>query len=629
MKNQFIIKDNFWSRYQSIVSDIMLPYQYNVLNDSVNDPDIAKSHSFENFRIAAGESKGEFYGCVFQDSDTAKWLEAVAYSLMLKPNKDLEQKADEIISLIGRAQQPDGYMNTYFIVKQPNDKWSNLMEGHEMYCAGHFMEAAAAYYEATGKDELLNIVRKNADLIYKLFGNNKREGIPGHPEIELALVRLYKITGDKKYLELSKQFIDQRGTNPNFFKEESKKRGWHLWNFLNENNTDYMQNSHPVRKEKNAVGHAVRAVYLYTGMALAAKETKDQNLVDACERMWSSIVNKRMYITGGIGSSAPAGEAFTMDYDLPNDTAYNETCASIGLIFFAKAMAEITNNAKYFDTAELALYNTVLAGIQCDGTHFFYTNPLEVDPMYAKKIPELNHVFARRPKWHGCACCPPNAARLIASLNRYAWHSNNNVLYSDLFIGGEYHPYEGTTVTTKTSYPYDSLISYTIKSAQELSLAIRKPAWSKKLNISVNNVHYSYSENNGYAIIEHLNNGDTVTVNIDITPHAVYSNTKVHSNDGKCSFMAGPIVYCFEDCDNGDINNFYANTAGNITVNKLNHDIIGNINTLTIPAYKLEPTEHLYSFNHPKSTDSVLTAVPYYTWGNRAGGKMKVWITAK
>ncbi len=617
MKNKFNIKDSFWSYYQELVSDVILPYQYDILNDSVDDPDTEKSHSFENFRIAAGESKGEFYGYVFQDSDTAKWLEAVAYSLMIKPDKELERKADDIISLIGRAQQPDGYMNTYFIVKEPENKWKNLRDCHELYCAGHFIEAGAAYYEATGKRELLNIVIRLADLIYDIFIKNKTDGIPGHPEIELALVRLYRTTGAKKYLELAKYFIDIRG------KKITDKENLLIFN------SRYHQSAVPVREETNAVGHAVRAVYLYTGMAMTAKETGDETLLEACERMWNSIVKKRMYITGGIGSSAEAGEAFTMDYDLPNDTAYNETCASIGLIFFAKAMLEMTNNAKYADVAELALYNTVLAGVQRDGKRFFYTNPLEVDPIYTKKIPHYNHIYSSRPKWHACACCPPNVAKLIASLNQYAWHTDGSVYYSDLFIGGRYIPYENTVITTQTDYPYSGKVKYSVSGTENINIAVRRPEWCFSMIVTVNGVFYDCDINDGYAIIENLKDGDTIIVDIDITPHRVYSNTKVHANDGKCAFMAGSIIYCFEDCDNNDLNNYYADKDGEIILKNISDENIGNVNILQIPAYKMEQFDSLYRFKKPKTEKTRLVAIPYYAWGNRKEGKMKVWIAEK
>lgn len=630
MKNKFEINDQFWGYYQDIVSDVMLPYQYQVLNDSLDDTDIAKSHSFENFRIAAGENDGEFYGCVFQDSDTAKWLEAVAYSLMINPDAELEKKADEIIALIGRAQEDDGYLNTYFIVKSPEEKWNNLQEGHELYCSGHMIEAGVAYYEATGKTTLLDIVKKNADLIYSIFGEDKKEGIPGHPEIELALVRLYRTTGDKRYLELSKYFIDQRGTNPKFFIEEREKRGWTLWNLLSPRNTDYAQNTNPVREEKDAVGHAVRAVYLYTGMAMVAKETGDETLFTACEKMWNSIVNKRMYITGGIGSSAEAGEAFTMDYDLPNDTAYNETCASVGLIFFAKEMLGLKNDAKYTDMMELALYNTVLAGIQRDGMRFFYTNPLEVNPIYARKLPGFRHVSAKRPKWHACACCPPNVARLLASLNRYAWHSDGNTVYSDLFIGGEYCHGDKISVTVETDYPYDGAVKYSIRAdGTEVTLAIRIPFWSKNTTISVNGTVYDFDVQNGYAVVDGLQNNDEIILNIDITPHKVYANEKISADAGKCAMMAGPLVYCFEDADNGNIGQFFVDEKGEIDAVNLEDEVLGDINILKVAAYKTPESESLYSFKAPIKEKSELIAVPYYAWGNREEGKMRVWMIEK
>ncbi|MDO5424872.1 MAG: glycoside hydrolase family 127 protein [Eubacteriales bacterium] len=625
MKNKFQINDPFWSYYQELVGKVMLPYQYEVLNDSLDDPDIEKSHSFENFRIAAGESDGAFYGQVFQDSDTAKWLEAVAYSLMVNPDEALEKKADEIIALIGRAQQPDGYLNTYFIAQNTEKRWQNLQECHELYCAGHMIEAGVAYYEATGKEELLSIVRKNADLIYRLFITEKREGVAGHPEIELALVRLYRVTGDARYLTLAKHFIDVRGTNPNFFAEERQKSGWSLWN-MNPQNTDYTQVTHPVREEQNAVGHAVRAVYLYTGMAMTAKETNDPTLTAACERMWDSIVNKRMYLTGGIGSSAEAGEAFTLDYDLPNSTAYSETCAAIGLIFFAKAMLELTHDAKYADVMELALYNTVLAGVQRDGTRFFYTNPLEADPAYIKKLPGLQHVYAKRPKWHACACCPPNEARLLASLNRYAWHEDGEILYSDLFISGEYRPDAQTTITTETGYPYDGVVTYHISSAKKITFAVRMSAWSPLTSVAVNGSSRRYRLGNQYVLLENLVDGDTVSVQFDLTPSKMYANPKVHADEGKCAIMAGPLVYCFEDCDNGDLNQFSVSRIGDIHSVSIQDERIGNVNILKVPAWKFAPSDSLYSFQRPKAEPAVLTAVPYYAWGNREIGKMKVWI---
>ena len=632
MKDGFLIKDEFFHYYQELVSDVMLPYQYAVLGDNAADADIPKSHSFENFRIAAGESRGEFSGWVFQDSDTAKWLEAAAYCLMRKPDPDLESKADAIISLVGRAQEKDGYLNTYFTVTCPERKWQNLQECHELYCAGHMIEAGVAYYEATGKTKLLQIGKRLADLIDSIFGKGegKRDGIPGHPEIELALVRLFRVTGEQKYLALAKYFLDFRGTDPDFFKKEALKRGWTLWN-MNPEDTDYLQNTYPVREEKNAVGHAVRAVYLYTGMAMAAVETKDASLADACERMWNSIVNRRMYLTGGIGSSAD-GEAFTLDYDLPNDTAYCETCASIGLIFFANAMLDLQHNAKYADVLELALYNTVLAGIQRDGTHFFYTNPLEMDPMHAQRIPRFRHIYPRRPKWHGCACCPPNAARLLASLDRYAWHTEQNekgrqIFYSDLFIQGEYHYNGAFSFVTKTNYPYDGMAEYEVQTAPgPFTLAVRRPFWSKNTTVNVNGKRKIPKMVNGYLLLEDLKAGDCVQVTLDVSPHKVYANPKVYADAGKTAFMAGPLVYCFEDADNKDLNFLCVDKQGTPLVFDSRDSVLGQIRVLKIPGLRLTQPDALYSFAPPEWERCELTAIPYYTWCNRETGKMKVWM---
>ena len=624
MKNKFEIRDDFWGFYQKLACDVIIPYQYDVLNDAAGN-DIEKSHALENFRIAAKEAEGEFYGMIFQDSDVAKWLEAVAYALMLAPNKALEERADEVIRLVGAAQEDDGYLQTFYTVKRPNDKWNNLQEGHELYNSGHMIEAGVAYYEATGKTSLLEIVKKNADLICDIFGEGKLTPLPGHPEIELAMVRLYRATGERKYLDAANMFIDERGKNPNFYVEEKAKRGWVQWG-MNGKHHEYAQNKHTVREEKDAVGHSVRAVYLYTGMAMAAKEMGDETLVAACERMWHSIVDKRMYITGGIGSSAH-GEMFTQDYDLPNDTAYAETCASIALMFFAKEMLAIDNNSKYADVMELALYNTVIASIQRDGKKFFYTNPLEADPMYAKRIPELGHIYAQRPKWHACACCPPNAARLLTSLNRYAWHRDGETLYSDLFIGGEYND-ENASVGVKTDYPYNGGVKYIIKRMDGV-LAIRVPKWSIETTFEVNGKTVDADVKKGYAYIKNLVSGDEVTLTLDISPRMVYASYNVNANLGKSAIMAGSLVYCFEDIDNGANVNKIALGSEKPSFIDFESDAFGKVKAISVPGYRIKQNDGLYSNEPPVYEPISLVAIPYYAWGNRGENRMKVWLSQK
>lgn len=367
----------FIEKYKNIVSDTVIPYQYSVLWDKAEGAE--KSHVAQNFINAAKALRGEdsadgFYGMVFQDSDAYKWLEAAAYSLALRRDETLGRNADELIDLIADAQDKDGYLNTYFTIKDREKRWTNLLEGHELYCSGHMIEAACAYYEATGKRKLLDVAVRNAECIYDRFITRGNKGIPGHPEIELALLKLHRLTKNPHFLELAEMFIDERGKNPAFFAKEAEKRDWTVWGSDPWSN-DYRQSAKPVREQSEATGHAVRAVYLYTGMADLAAETADRELLAACLRLWENIVHRRMYITGGIGSTG-MGEAFTVDYDLPPDTAYCETCASVGLMFFAERMLENEISGEYADVMELAFYNTVLAGMQLDGKRFFYVNPL-------------------------------------------------------------------------------------------------------------------------------------------------------------------------------------------------------------------------------------------------------------
>jgi DUF1680 family protein len=386
---QVFIEDPLWSSYSRLVKEVVIPYQYEALHDRV--PDADPSYAIRNFQIAAGKEEGEFGGMVFQDSDLAKWIEAVGYSLITNPDPDLEKMVDEVIDLIEAAQQQDGYLNTYFTIKEPDKKWTNLMECHEMYCAGHMVEAAVAYYEATGKRKLLDVVCRFVDHIDAIFGPEpgKIQGYDGHQEIELALIKLYQTTGDDKHLRLSQFFIEERGKKPEFFLQEWEKRGktshWGAGKHLP--NLAYFQSHLPVREQTEAVGHAVRAVYMYSAMADIAAHTHDITLYEACKRLWSNMVHKQMYITGGIGSTHH-GEAFSFDYDLPNDTVYAETCASIGLIFFARRMLQIEASNEYADVMERALYNTVISGISLDGKHYFYVNPLEVWPKASELNPE-------------------------------------------------------------------------------------------------------------------------------------------------------------------------------------------------------------------------------------------------
>jgi uncharacterized protein len=629
MLNKFKINDQFWSPYQSLIKDVVIPFQKSVLSDEIEN--IEKSHAIENFRICAGESNGEFYGMVFQDSDVAKWLEAVSYSLAIEKNPQLEEEVDSVIALVGKAQQPDGYLNTYFTIKEPYHRWQNLQEGHELYCAGHMIEAGVAHFEATGKTTLLDIVKKNANNICDTFGKNKRRGFPGHPEIELALVRLYHATGEKKYLDLAVYFINERGTSPNLFAEEKSNRDWSIWN-SDPNDMQYTQNHMPVREQKNAVGHAVRAVYLYTAMADLVIETGDKSLYNACEVLWENITNKKMYITGGIGSTVE-GEAFSLDYDLPNDSVYAETCASIGLIFFAEKMLKLSANSKYSDIMERALYNCVIAGMSLDGKKFFYTNPLEVNPEYASKTSIRKHICSERPNWFGCACCPPNVARLISSLDKYAWTEADDTIFSHLFIGGEIDLSDGKglKIKTITDYPYKGMVTYnilTVNQQTDTTVAIRIPNWSKNYVITVNGEIFNGNRKDGYVYIKRkfLNN-DKIVLSLDMTPRKVYSNLKVSGNSNCLAIQRGPFVYCIEGVDNGgELSNLRIVKDGEIAEKDFDNKLLGGIIPIEFDGVKLSNDNSLYTFSKPKSEAFTITAVPYYAWGNRGKNQMRVWI---
>lgn len=435
--NKIKISDHFWNRYIHLVKNVLIPYQWDILNDRL--PDVETSHCIENFKIAAGESDGEFEGAVFQDTDVAKWLEAVAYSLAAEPDEHLSYLADKTINLIGRAQCEDGYLNTYFTIKDPSKRWTNLKEGHELYTAGHMTEAAVAYYKATGKTEFLDIMKKFADLICKIFGPDESQihGYPGHQEIELALIRLYHVTGEKKYLETAKYFIDTRGVGENYFLEEEKRPEYkQIFPEFAGYDPRYSQSHEPVREQKTAEGHAVRAVYMYCAMADLAYEYKDKELLDACKTLWEDMTKRQMYITGSIGASGLL-ERFTTDYDLPNNCNYSETCASIGLALFGRRMAQITKDASYMDVVERALYNTLLSGIAQDGKSFFYVNPLEVWPDNCIDRTSKEHVKPVRQKWFGVACCPPNIARTLASMGQYIYFTDKNTAYVNLYISNE------------------------------------------------------------------------------------------------------------------------------------------------------------------------------------------------
>lgn len=634
---KFEVSEGFWGRYEKLVREVVLPYQENALNDRIEGAE--KSHCIENFRMAAkklnsGECDGEFYGMVFQDSDVAKWLEGAAYSLAQNPDAELEERCDKIIELIGEAQHKDGYLNTYFTVKEPYKRWTNLREAHELYCAGHMIEAAVAYAECTGKSRLLEIMCGMADHIYKHFIEEGAEGYPGHPEIELALIRLYRCTKEEKYKELALHFINVRGVNSDYFKQEKQRNDWSVWGSSPEDK-EYAQNAAPVRMQSKAVGHAVRAVYLYTGMADAAMETGDVTLTEACKVLWNNITQSRMYVTGAIGS-AYEGEAFTKDYHLPNDTAYAETCAAIGLIFFSNKMLYLERDSKYADVMERALYNCVLAGMQLDGTKFFYVNPLEALPGISGEAQTHKHALPVRPKWFACACCPPNVARLLSSIAEYAWHVIPGKLICNLFVSGTLDVSDtfGGKITLETAYPYEGRLTYRFtpeKETMSVPLAIRIPAWSAETKICINGKAVDYEIENGYAFVyRDFKAEDVVTVDLDMSVRRVYTSNKVSANTGRTAVERGPLIYCVEGVDNdNDILSLSMKKGGTITVGEYMEDKLYGIRELYAQGYKETVSDALYSYEAPAEEEYEITLIPYYAWGNRGLNQMRVWIPEK
>lgn len=613
------IQDRFWKERLDLVRKEIIPYQWEAMNDRV--PNAEPSHCIENYRIAAGQAQGSFYGEVFQDSDLAKWLEAVAYVLSFQPDPKLEKLADEAIELVCAAQQPDGYLNTFFTIKEPDQRWRNLREGHELYCAGHMMEAAVAYFEATGKRRLLDAMMRLADLIYNTFGpeEGKIHAYPGHEEVELALFRMYRATGVRRYLELSAYFINCRGTGENYFRKENDRPGYlPIWGSMDTNSDmSYYQAHQPVREQKQAAGHAVRAMYLYSAMADLAGELKDEGLLNACKTLWNDVTERQMYVTGGVGASGIL-ERFTTDYDLSNEMAYAESCASVGLMLFGLRMNRVTRQAKYFDPVERALYNTVLASVALDGKSFFYVNPLEVWPKACMPYTSKEHVKPVRQPWFSCACCPPNVARTFASLGQYIWAQDSQRVYLNLFISSTVKAKNGAILKLETEFPLENVLKIT--SDQVLELAVRIPGYGKNFRANV-----SYRKENGYGVFE-LEVGKELEIQFDAPACFIRANPEVRACSGKVCIQRGPVVYCLEEIDNGsNLSALSVDTA--VSPGERESDIPGGL-MITASGKRRRPwaDDKLYGEIPSQYEETVLQAVPYAFWGNREKGEMTVWI---
>jgi DUF1680 family protein len=631
------IRDEFWGKYRRLVREQAIPYQWNALNDLI--PGAEPSHAIENFRIAAGLSEGEFYGRVWQDSDVAKWLETVAYSLATHPDGELEARADELIELIGKAQQPDGYLNTYYTITGLDKRWTNEREKHELYCAGHMIEAAVAYYDATGKRRLLEIVCAFADHIDSVYGpeEGKKRGYPGHQEIELALVRLYRATGNEKYLKLSKYFIDERGKKPFYFDLEAEERGeGGDKGVFGEYSYPYRQSHLPVREQKTAVGHAVRAVYMYTGMADVAAETGDDSLADACRTLWEDVTRKQMYVTGGLGSQG-YGEDFTFDYDLPNDTCYTETCAAVGLAFWARSMQRLGMDGNYGDILEQALYNGILSGMSLDGRKYFYVNPLEVWPASCKVRHDKQDVATTRQSWFNCACCPPNLARLIASLGEYVYSTRESTVYTHLYLKNRADIRLGgnrIAVSQETNYPWDGQVKITVETEaeKEFTMALRIPAWCAQAEVKVDGETVGLSGKivRGYLKLTRIwKNGSSIELQLPMPVRRVQAHPELRANAGKVAIMRGPVVYCLEEADNSDkLADLVLEEDPGFTA-EYDKKLLDGVVLLKGNAFRRDAAKYdgeLYRELEFQKIPVRFTAVPYYAWNNRGEGEMTVWV---
>jgi len=639
------ITDTFFGDYQRLTREVVIPYQWDAINDRITDAE--PSHALRNFRIAAGLEEGEFYGMVFQDSDVTKWLEAVAWSLSQYPDAALEATADAVIDLLEQAQWEDGYLNTWYTVKEPGQRWTNLAENHELYCAGHLFEAAVAYYLVTGKQKIIDISCRFADHIDSVFGRNSGQikGYPGHPEIELALLKLYEVTANRRYLDLATYFIDERGTTPHFYESEYEKRGftWRSvtngpgWMFKDK---AYSQAHAPLKEQQEATGHAVRFAYLLTGAAHLAHLKQDDARYQVCRRLWDSMVQRQMYITGGIGSQA-RGEAFSCNYDLPSDTAYTETCASIAVMMFARRMLECEGDAEYADVMERALYNTVLGGMSLDGRHFFYVNPLETAPVAIRHNHKYEHVKPVRQRWFGCACCPPNIARTLSGIGQYIYTVHPETLFINLFVGNTWtHQIDGQplTLTLEGHYPTQDKIAITVDCPKEIThtLAVRIPGWCDNAVVKVNGDPVNHEPIKGYL---HLHRcwkaGDIIEMQLPMSVRPVYAHPQVRQLAGKVALQRGPLVYCLEEADNGcDLHNLWLDERLPFTLipgtGLMQGKTLIQASGVRLRALS-DGTGSLYRFDQPATEgESVaLTFIPWYAWANRGEGEMRIWVNSQ
>jgi DUF1680 family protein len=561
---------------------------------------------------------------VFWDSDVGKWIEIASYGLSFRRDAAIERQIETIIDRLAAAQLPDGYLNCWYIGREIENRWTNLRDKHELYCAGHLLEGAIAYFDATGRRRLLDIMLRYVDHIAATFGTGagQNQGYCGHPEIELALVKLYRVTGEREHLDLAAYFVDQRGAQPHYFDREARARGEDPARYYFKT-YEYSQSHKPVREQDNVVGHAVRGMYLYAAMADLAAETEDGSLKEACERLWADVTSKRMYVTAGLGPSA-SNEGFTTDYDLPNATAYAETCASVALIFWAQRMLNLDCDSRYADVMELAFYNGALSGLSRDGTHYFYENPLESSGDH------------HRWTWHSCPCCPMNVARLIGSVGGYFYSVGENLLAVHMYGGNSANVTlagRAVRVSQATEYPWSGDVTVMIEpeAPAEFELRLRVPRWAREATLTVNGERTEVPTVGGYlALHRRWSSGDQVRLSLPMPVERIHAHPDVKMDIGRVALKRGPLVYCLEGIDNGGgpLNRFRLPPNAALRCDALPGFLDGTV-VVRAEADLADVGDWagaLYRAAPPSRRPAELTAIPYYLWDNREPGEMLVWI---
>jgi len=627
------ITDPFFAARMDTARDVSIPYMWDALHDAI--PGVDRSGCIANFEIAAGKHQGTHTGWWFQDSDLYKWIEGACFALAAKPDPALEERIDEAIALVAAAQQEDGYLDTYYIIGGLDRRFTNLRDHHELYVAGHLFEAAAAHNETTGKRALLDVACRFADCLCAHFGpeEGKNHGYPGHQEVELGLVKLYRATGERRYLELAKYFLDVRGQQPYFYDEESRLRGEAPARDKSRYKRipySYHQAHRPVREQTEAAGHAVRQLYMLCGMADVGALADDPTLVDAADTVLANIADTQMYITGGVGSTH-AGEAFSFDYDLPPERCYCETCASIALMMAAARMGRIRKNGRYGDLVERALYNTVLAGVSLDGTKYFYMNPLEVWPERCERRQDMQ-IDPERLGWFGCACCPPNVLRTLTGLGQYIYAADEDHLYIEQYIASEAALTLGgakVSVQLDAHFPWSGDVALRIRAERPAAfvLRLRLPAWAKGAALRICGCDVQPVVQNGYIVIDRtFADGDEIALSFPMQPRALRADPRTPNYAGKTALMRGPLVYCLEEADNGpQLWNLKADLRRATAERR--DDLLGGVTLLSCEGLRESARMRaLYEEAETEKTPAKLTFVPYYAWGNRGRGEMCVWV---